>query len=641
MAEEDDLIILSFFSQKKDLGLAIYEVTTTHLKILETHFTSLDVMKDLIERVISQFGVSLLLISSRMETSVGIISWLQHYNDQNQSQIQSRIVKEQHPSLVKVRVSDASVSIHPHVFTFRFREQEDRNLGLRTNYHVNFDILQENEKKSRLNFVLIDRLFGLLNRTITTRGSKMLRNWMLAPLTDPVKISQRLDTVQFFSDQSNEEVRTNLVGLLLQGVRHADCLRSTQVDQLKQFRDISGIFLKIRHRSASSRDWCNLYRSTVSFIASRSYIQEIVESRHSSMIILFQQFLEETGGSQISNLLGNIIDVEESSASNSIVIHEGVSEQLDDARIRYNHLDNVLSEVAYQICERSPSLRGITVQYIPQVGYVICCDSPTVLPDFVFQFQEDDNTFYYKVVHPSLGTKVLSLTIIIDECCRELDESIGDIFDLIDLEYSLETANLSQSSFTIDCSQLTRMLHQCDRHSLLLVDEFGKGTSELDGLSLLSSTINHLTSRVSKDGGPRVLITTHQLQKIITEKLVPYWNDNNGSQEKNQIAPFFTLLASDGATNTPLYTVQLGIADGSNAIGCAVSSGIPEESISRARDVLQLMRQGAHIPPQSVSVSRYVRFCQQLSSTFYSVPNWIDASDEEIDKLALIARLTD
>lgn len=61
----------------------------------------------------------------------------------------------------------------------------------------------------------------------------------------------------------------------------------------------------------------------------------------------------------------------------------------------------VLSEVAYQICERSPSLRGITVQYIPQVGYVICCDSPTVLPDFVFQFQEDDNTFYYKVVHTS------------------------------------------------------------------------------------------------------------------------------------------------------------------------------------------------------------------------------------------------
>ncbi|CCI48498.1 unnamed protein product [Albugo candida] len=576
----------------------------------------------------------------------------------------------------------------------------------------------------------------------------MLRSWMLAPLTDPNEINHRLDTVQFFSDQSNEATRANLV------------------DQLKRFRDISAIFLKIRQRSASARDWCNLYRSIISFMSSRSYIQEIVQSWDSSTILLFQQFSDETGGSQISNLLGNIIDVEESSASDSIVIHEGVSEQLDDARIQYNHLDNVLSEVAYQICERSPSLRGITVQYIPQVGYVICCDSPTVLPDFVFQFQEDDNTFYYKV----------------DECCRDLDESIGDIFGhiqdmqrgnlpvlalleqltitliphecsihkmcelmgfldvymalaecarnssfirprvheeisisvkqarhplqelvveqfipnditLVDgrktmlvniitghngsgksvylktvglIQYmvqigsfvpakeasvgvvsgiftriqSLETANLSQSSFTIDCSQLARMLHQCDRQSLLLVDEFGKGTSELDGLSLLSSTINHLTSRVSKDGGPRVLITTHQL-KIMAQKLVSYGNEDGFSQETKESAPMFTLLTSDDRTNAPLYTLQLGIAEGSNAIGCATNSGITDEIILRAREILELMRQEAHIPPQSVSVTRYMQFCQQLSSTFDSVSNWIEASDEEVDKLILTARLID
>lgn len=93
MAEEEDMIILSFFFQNKKVGWAIYDVTTTHLKILETHCASVDAMKELIERVINQFGISLLLISSRIETSVGIISWLQQYNDQNQTQIQSRIVK--------------------------------------------------------------------------------------------------------------------------------------------------------------------------------------------------------------------------------------------------------------------------------------------------------------------------------------------------------------------------------------------------------------------------------------------------------------------------------------------------------------------------------------------------------------------
>lgn len=60
-------------------------------------------------------------------------------------------------------------------------------------------------------------------------------------------------------------------------------------------------------------------------------------------------------------------------------------------------LPQVLTEVAFQIQESNPTLSSITVQYIPQVGYVVCCESPTTLPKFVFQFQEDDTTFYYKV----------------------------------------------------------------------------------------------------------------------------------------------------------------------------------------------------------------------------------------------------
>jgi hypothetical protein len=90
--------------------------------------------------------------------------------------------------------------------------------------------------------------------------------------------------------------------------------------------------------------------------------------------------------------------------------------------------------VASQIQESDASLSSITVQYIPQVGYVVCCDSPTTLPDFVFQFQEDDTTFYYKV-RASVSRIKARWTIsrelfclMQDGCCRDLDESIGDIF---------------------------------------------------------------------------------------------------------------------------------------------------------------------------------------------------------------------
>lgn len=153
-----------------------------------------------------------------------------------------------------------------------------------------------------------------------------------------------------------------------------------------------------------------------------------------------------------------------------------------------------------------------------------------------------------------------------------------------------------------------------------------------------------------------IYLISHQ-QKIMAQKLVSYGNEDGFSQETKESAPMFTLLTSDDRTNAPLYTLQLGIAEGSNAIGCATNSGmmsssqslchvwwnvgITDEIILRAREILELMRQEAHIPPQSVSVTRYMQFCQQLSSTFDSVSNWIEASDEEVDKLILTARLID
>ena len=77
----------------------------------------------------------------------------------------------------------------------------------------------------------------------------------------------------------------------------------------------------------------------------------------------------------------------------------------------YAH-EQILAEVAFQVQEANPILSSITVQYIPQVGYVICCESPTTLPDFVFQFQEDDTTFYYKVCRVLYVTCMVSQYIV-------------------------------------------------------------------------------------------------------------------------------------------------------------------------------------------------------------------------------------
>lgn len=45
------------------------------------------------------------------------------------------------------------------------------------------------------------------------------------------------------------------------------------------------------------------------------------------------------------------------------------------------------------------------------------------------------------------------------------------------------------------------------KSSLLVVDEFGKGTSEVDGLSLLAACLSHLVRKGSDC--PHVVLSTH------------------------------------------------------------------------------------------------------------------------------------
>lgn len=50
---------------------------------------------------------------------------------------------------------------------------------------------------------------------------------------------------------------------------------------------------------------------------------------------------------------------------------------------------------------------------------------------------------------------------------------------------------------------------ECGARSLLIVDEFGKGTAKVDGLALLAASLNALLLR--EQSCPHVLVSTHYL----------------------------------------------------------------------------------------------------------------------------------
>lgn len=70
-----------------------------------------------------------------------------------------------------------------------------------------------------------------------------------------------------------------------------------------------------------------------------------------------------------------------------------------------------------------------------------------------------------------------------------------------------ETVSHTQSAFMIDLQQISLALSLATRRSLLIIDEFGKGTESCDGAGLACAVMEHLLSLGINR--PKVLGATH------------------------------------------------------------------------------------------------------------------------------------
>jgi DNA mismatch repair protein MSH5 len=70
-----------------------------------------------------------------------------------------------------------------------------------------------------------------------------------------------------------------------------------------------------------------------------------------------------------------------------------------------------------------------------------------------------------------------------------------------------ETVSRVQSAFMIDLQQISLALSLATRRSLLVIDEFGKGTESSDGAGLACAVMEHLLKL--GDERPKVIGATH------------------------------------------------------------------------------------------------------------------------------------
>ncbi|KAG8300780.1 MutS protein msh5 [Homalodisca vitripennis] len=85
--------------------------------------------------------------------------------------------------------------------------------------------------------------------------------------------------------------------------------------------------------------------------------------------------------------------------------------------------------------------------------------------------------------------------------------TIGILDEIHTRVQTVESISTHLSAFMLDLRQMSLALRNSSSNSLVLVDEFGKGTTEIDGLGILSACLEHFIER--GNDCPHLFVSTH------------------------------------------------------------------------------------------------------------------------------------
>src|SRR5947209_2001877 len=127
-----------------------------------------------------------------------------------------------------------------------------------------------------------------------------------------------------------------------------------------------------------------------------------------------------------------------------------------------------------------------------------------------------------------------------------------------------------QSTFMVEMNETSNIVNNATEHSLIILDEIGRGTSTFDGLSIAWSVAEFLHDKIKA----RTLFATHyhELTKLAAERK-GVGNFNVAVREWNEQIIFLRKIVPGGADRS--YGIQV-----------ARLAGLPKEILDRAKEIL-------------------------------------------------------
>ena len=157
-----------------------------------------------------------------------------------------------------------------------------------------------------------------------------------------------------------------------------------------------------------------------------------------------------------------------------------------------------------------------------------------------------------------------------------------------------ETVSKIQSAFMIDLQQIALAINHATRRSLIIIDEFGKGTDSCDGAGLAAGVLQYFLSL--GENSPKVIAATHFHEIFEHGYIVPQPRLKFLHMEVrvDRSKSSGSSIASHGLNTevTYLYNLRPGRSTLSYGAQCALMNGIPGSIVERANKIAECSVQG-------------------------------------------------
>ncbi|KAI8373882.1 muts domain V-domain-containing protein [Blakeslea trispora] len=428
-------------------------------------------------------------------------------------------------------------------------------------------------------------LFGLLDKTKSVLGKQLLRQWVAHPLQNQKILSDRHQTIRFFTQKVAREQLAELSSYL------------------KHIKNIHRLLSKIKQSRATCADWQYILKFAYFSIKIIHSMQHIDQS-NTSQLSLIQCFkeLNNTSMQGVGAQINDIIDFESSKEEARVVVKGGIDADLDTMRERYNNLDDYLLQVSQEISTMLPDSLGeaLNVVYFPQLGYLI------TLPKYHFHHYssnvtgksvEDDSSVDTEQHQRYLAGFQLQFTTsdnlyYKNDRTKELDQHLGDIHSMItDKEIEILQA-LSEKvlEHTNDFIYISKVL------------------SELDcilSLTLVALKFNYTEPIMTTNTTLKITKGRHPLQELCMNVFIPndtHLEGGRGFSEKRG-GKLFDFYHSNQAQSLSLQQDSI-LSDRVNSVQIVTGANFSGKSVylKQIALIVYMAHIGSFVPAESAMI---------------------------------------